>query len=93
MSRNYEFSSKNDTQDAIFFNDISKWSIEKVCDWLKEYNLSQYIDNFRTNKINGYDLCFLSNHDLLNEINVTSFHDRNSILKIIREALLMQCKL
>ena len=92
MSRNNEISSKlNDNQESLFSSDMSKWNNDKVCEWLKEKKFLSYIDDFKSSKINGYDLCFLTNNDLQNELKISSFHDRNSILKSIRESLLRQC--
>lgn len=92
-SRNFEFSEKfNETQDAIDFNDISLWSCERVCRWLKDINLSQYVDNFRSKAIDGYDLVLLNMDVLQNELKVTSFHDCNSIIKQVRATVLNQCR-
>ena len=73
-------------------NEISVWNKERVSDWLRENNFSQYIDTFRNNNINGYDLCQLTSQDLQKELNIANFHDRFSLLRSIRENLLKQCK-
>lgn len=91
MSRNIETSSRiNDAQEASNDIDISTWSNEKVCEWLKENNLANYIDNFQSCKINGFDLCQISNQDLHSELKIYNLHDRNSITKSIRQHILKQ---
>ncbi len=75
------------------FKYISTWNIEIVADWLKDIHLPQYVEIFRNHKINGYDLCHISNHELQTELNIVNLHDRNLILKKIRENMLKQCKI
>ena len=72
--------------------EISTWSNDDVTNWLKEINLSNYIDSFQNSQITGYDLCYLSNTELKEELRINRLHDRSTLLKSIREALLDQCK-
>jgi len=71
--------------------DISAWNNEKVCEWLNELKLNQYVETFRNNNINGYDLCYITSQELRNELNISKLHDRNCIIKKIRENILKQC--
>ena len=88
---NENWSKLNDAQESILLCDFSKWNNEKVCEWLKENNFSHYIESFKTNNIDGYDLCNISTQELLTELKVVNLHERNSILKSIRKNLLSQC--
>lgn len=76
-----------------YFNNISTWNNEKVVQWLQDLHLPQYIDNFRTNRINGFDLCHITHHELHTELKIFNLHERNLILKNIRENILKQCKI
>lgn len=78
-----------------FFNSIdllSKLTLNQVLSILCEIECKQYSTAFRESKITGYDLCFLTNDILINELNVSSFHDRNEIIRIRDKLLLEQCK-
>jgi hypothetical protein len=72
------------------FKDLSTWDWEDVTIWLSNYGMSQYQEVFQKYEINGYDLCYLTNDDL-NEMRLTNFHDRNTILKNIRLMIIEQC--
>jgi hypothetical protein len=74
-------------------SDISEWKQSDVLNWLRDLNLSNLLSNFEENKINGYDLCMLTNAILKEELRINSFHDRNLILRSIKENLILQCKI
>jgi len=74
-------------------SNISEWNHSEVINWLKGLNLSNLLTNFEDHKINGYDLCMLNSTILKEELRVNSFHDRNVILKSVKEHLLNQCNL
>jgi len=71
---------------------ISQWQEEEISTFIKNIGLSNYIHNFQNNNINGYDLCFLSNEEIINDLRVSKVHDRNTLLKATREAILDQRK-
>ena len=73
-------------------SDISEWTSSEVLTWLKTLNLNYIISNFEENKINGYDLCMLSSSVLKEDLRINNFHDRNVILKSIKEHIYNQCK-
>jgi hypothetical protein len=54
--------------------------------------MTQYIAKFELNKINGYDLIYLTKEDLKN-LGITNIHDKNVILNSMKKALLNQLKL
>ena len=72
--------------------DISTWTTTDIISWLKNINMTQYISKFESNKINGYDLIYLTKEDLKN-LGVINIHDKNIILNSMKEALLQQLKL
>ena len=72
--------------------DISTWSTSDISSWLKNINMTQYIAKFELNKINGYDLIYLTKEDLKN-LGITNIHDKNVILNSMKKALLNQLKL
>ena len=69
---------------------ISQWQQEDVSNWLKNIKLTNYMNLFQN--INGYDLCFVTKDELINDFKLTKLHDRNLILKSRRELILEQCK-
>lgn len=93
MSSNFKEKCSTNKQRIESLKDISTWNNEIVCEWLNEIQLTQYVETFRNNNINGYDLCYITSQELLNELNITKLHDRNCILKKIRENILKQCKI
>ena len=72
--------------------DISTWNTSDISSWLKSINMTQYIAKFELNKINGYDLIYLTKEDLKN-LGITNIHDKNVILNSMKKALLNQLKL
>jgi len=72
--------------------DISTWTTSDISSWLKSINMTQYVSKFELNKINGYDLIYLTKEDLKN-LGVLNIHDKNVILNSMKKALLQQLKL
>ena len=72
--------------------DISTWNTSDVLTWLKNIDMTQYASKFELNKINGYDLIYLTKEDLKN-IGIVNIHDKNVILNAMKKALLQQLKL
>jgi hypothetical protein len=71
--------------------EFSKWTNEEILNWLKDIKYSGYIDIFKENEIQGYDLCYIKEEDLLNEFKLTRFHDRMQFFKEIKDILLEKC--
>ena len=69
---------------------LSTWDTEDIVKWLSDINMSSYSNVFESNKINGYDLCYLTNENLLNDLRISRFHDRNVILQAIKVQLYEQ---
>ena len=72
--------------------DISTWNTPDISSWLKSINMTQYVTKFELNKINGYDLIYLTKEDLKN-LGIINIHDKNVILNSMKKALLNQLKL
>ena len=72
--------------------DISTWDTEDISNWLKSINMTQYIAKFESNKINGYDLIYLTKEDL-KSLGIVNIHDKNVILNSMKDAILKQLKL
>jgi hypothetical protein len=79
------------TEKALF-EDFSRLSLNSVLQLLHDHDLMNYSQQFRESRISGYDLCFITDEILKNELKVVSFHDRNEILKLRDKLLLEQCK-
>ena len=72
--------------------DISTWNSDDVINWLKSLNMTQYLSKFESNKINGYDLIYLTKEDL-KSLGIVSIHDKNVILNSMKDSLLQQLRL
>eukprot|EP00111_Clytia_hemisphaerica_P015432 TCONS_00045583-protein len=64
---------------------IRNWSIDDVCDWLKELSLDQYCEVFRYNAIDGIELAQLTDHTLLNALQIGPLGHRNKITRELNE--------
>jgi hypothetical protein len=71
--------------------ELCDWDTSDVCNWLHYKHFKDYIQNFNTNNITGYDLCFITNEDLKCELNINNLHERLKILKEIRKLMLDSC--
>lgn len=71
--------------------EISLWDQQEVINWLQANEMNQFAEIFKSNDLNGYDLCYLTGEDLKTEFKITNFHDRNLILRNIRTMILDQC--
>lgn len=72
--------------------ELYDWDSSDVCNWLHSKNLRNSIDSFGRSNITGYDLCFITQEDLKNELRIPNLHERLNILKEIRKLLLSHCK-
>ena len=72
--------------------DISTWNTSDISAWLKSINMTQYVSKFELNKINGYDLIYLTKEDIKN-LGIVNIHDKNVILNSMKKALLQQLKI
>jgi hypothetical protein len=72
--------------------ELYEWQNPDVINWLQVIGFKSYMDNFRSQNITGYDLCFINSEDLKNELRITNLHERLAILKEIRKLILENCK-
>ena len=72
--------------------EISTWNIDDIKSWLQNMNMSQYIPNFSSNQISGYDLVYLTKDDM-KSLGISNIHDINIILNSVKELILQQLKL
>jgi hypothetical protein len=66
---------------------------EEICKWIQSLNLDLYLNNFKTNKITGADLCLINNEDLKSDMNINNTHDRFTILREIKKLMHSKIKL
>ena len=62
---------------------ISEWSNSDLCNWLLDNKFRGISELFQNFSINGYDLFYINNEILKNELGLNSFHERNVALKLI----------
>lgn len=60
---------------------------EDICKWIESLNLDLYINNFKSNKITGADLCLLNNEDLKCNLDINNIHDRYTIIREIKKLM------
>ncbi|KAJ8307459.1 hypothetical protein KUTeg_015543 [Tegillarca granosa] len=60
---------------------LDKWSVDEVCKWLEEIELSEYVDSFKDNHIDGTELLGLDQMVLQTSLGVSSLGHRNKILR------------
>ncbi|XP_070536971.1 WD repeat, SAM and U-box domain-containing protein 1-like [Ptychodera flava] len=71
---------------------LHEWSVEDVCEWLKEMGLEQHVAQFQRNEIDGQELSTLTKEILTNDLGVLALGHRNKILRGI-ETIKEQCSL
>ena len=76
---------------SFLYKEIVEWENKEVLQWLDLKNLKNFSDLFSKHRINGYDLCYITNEELKNELGVMKLHDRMKILKEIRKTILQNC--
>ena len=63
------------------------YDTEDICKWIQSLNLDFYINDFKSNKITGDDLCFLNNEDLKSNMDINNIKDRYTILREIKKLM------
>lgn len=64
---------------------LRSWSIEDVCDWLRELSMDQYCEMFRYNAIDGVELLQLNDGILLDSLGIGPLGHRNKIMRELNE--------
>ena len=62
---------------------LSNWSMDDVCHWLKSLDLENYEDTFRDNAVDGDCLLMLDSNLLKDELGIKALGHRSKILKQI----------
>ena len=82
-------SDENQTMDndenALLKKDVDEWTVDDVVSWLrslKDGKFEKWVDLFKDNEVEGYELRRL-NHDHLKRIGIKKYFDRVDILNEI----------
>lgn len=54
----------------IMLKDPEKWSVDDVCQWIREIGLEQYCDVFKQQDIDGAELLTLNHDTLFTALNI-----------------------
>ena len=64
--------------------EISEWENEELIHFLYTKNYNILLELCKKYNLNGYDLFFINDKILKEDFNIFNFHERNSILKLIK---------
>ncbi len=70
-----------------FQKEISEWSNNELCNWLNSNNYRGIADLFQKYSLTGYDIFYLNDKILKEELNLKSFHERHTTLKVINNLI------
>ena len=73
--------------------EISEWNTNDLCNWLlanKFRGISEFCQKY---SLSGYDLFFINDDILKNELNLKSFHERKVALKLFKKLTYEHLKL
>ncbi len=73
--------------------DVLNWETNDVCNWLESKNFKNYVNVFRSNQINGYDLFQITSEELKTDFKILNFHDRANFNKELRKLLIDNCNI
>ena len=73
--------------------EISEWSINDLCSWLKDNKYPGISELCKNNSLSGYDLFFINDDILKNELGLSSFHERKVTMKLINKLIYEHLKL
>jgi len=76
--------SNTDTNNKNMATPPSQWNTSQVGLWLAERNLTQYVNNFKSNNVDGQTL-LRADGNKLKEYGVTNAEERNELKKRIKE--------
>ena len=68
---------------------LKQWTVDNVCDWLKEIGLEEHADMFRDNEIVGEHLCDMTKEDL-RELGIRKIGHRKTMTSKIQHLLRVQ---
>eukprot|EP01118_Nematostelium_gracile_P005950 TRINITY_DN189_c0_g1_i2.p1 TRINITY_DN189_c0_g1~~TRINITY_DN189_c0_g1_i2.p1 ORF type:complete len:292 (+),score=106.68 TRINITY_DN189_c0_g1_i2:80-877(+) len=72
-----------------------EWTVEEVCNWLRQCQLHDLQKTIRDNQVSGQDLLFISKEELQSELRITLFRHRKNLWQNIEKlrAEMDQCDL
>ena len=73
--------------------EISEWNTTDLCNWLLANKFRGISELFQKYYISGYDLFYIDDEVLKNELNLKSFHERKVALKLIKKLTYEHLKL
>ena len=73
--------------------EISEWNTSDLCNWLLANKFRGISELFQKYSISGYDLFFIDDDILKNELGLSSFHERKVALKLITKLTYEHLKL
>ena len=73
--------------------EISEWSTSDLCNWLLDNKFRGISELFQKYSISGYDLFYINDDILKNELGLNSFHERKVTLKLISKLTYEHLKL
>ena len=73
--------------------EISEWNTKDLCSWLIDNKYPGISELCQNNSLSGYDLFFIDDNILKNELNLTSFHERKVTMKLINKLINEHLKL
>ena len=70
-----------------FQKEISEWTYIELCNWLNTNNYRGISDLFQKYSLTGYDIFFINDKILKDELNLKSFHERHLTLKVVNNLI------
>ena len=84
----------NNKNMATYYNkEISEWNTTDLSNWLVDNKYPGISELCQNNSISGYDLFFLNDDILKNELGLSSFHERKVAMKLISKLTYEHLKL
>jgi hypothetical protein len=65
--------------------EISEWNTKDLSSWLIDNKYPGISELCQNNSLSGYDLFFINDDILKNELNLNSFHERKVTMKLINK--------
>ena len=73
--------------------EISEWNTKDLTSWLTDNKYPGISELFQNNSLSGYDLFFINDDILKNELGLSSFHERKVTMKLINKLINEHLKL
>ena len=73
--------------------EISEWNTTDLCKWLLDNKYPGISELCQNNSLSGYDLFFINDDILKNELGLNSFHERKVTMKLINKLIYEHLKL